>query len=142
MTDTFIYISNGLVTNKDAIKKAFTLQDGKYRLRISRAGKRSIMQNGYYWGCVIPAIQSGLYDLGTEADKEEIHEWMKAKFNYAELVNEITGQYERLPLSTTKLTKLEFCEYIEKIVRFAAEFLNVVIPDPGQSAEIFDYSNY
>jgi hypothetical protein len=142
MIDTFFYIAGGLVTNKDAIKKAFTLSDGKYRLRISRAGKRSIMQNGYYWGCIIPAIQSGLYDLGHELDKEEIHDWLKVKFNYVEVINKGTGEYERVPISTTKLTKLEFCEYIEKIQRFAAEFLNVVIADPGQSAEIFDYSNY
>jgi hypothetical protein len=142
MIDTFFYIANGSVTNKDAIKKAFALSDGKYRLRISRAGKRSIMQNGYYWGCIIPAIQSGLYDLGHEMDKEEIHDWLKGKFNYVEVINKGTGEYERVPISTTKLTKLEFCEYIEKIQRFAAEFLGVVIPDPGQSAEIFDYSNY
>jgi hypothetical protein len=142
MIDTFFYIANGLVTNKDAIKKAFTLSDGKYRLRISRAGKRSILQNGYYWGAVIPAIQDGLKDLGHELDKEEIHDWLKGKFNYTEVINKSTGQYEQVPISTTKLTRTEFCEYIEKIQRFAAEFLNVVIPDPGQSAEIFDYSNY
>jgi hypothetical protein len=142
MIDTFFYIKDGTITNAKAVTKAFTLTDGKYRLRISRAGKRSILQNGYYWGAVIPAIQDGLKDLGHELDKEEIHDWLKGKFNYTEVINKSTGQYEQVPISTTKLTRTEFCEYIEKIQRFAAEFLNVVIADPGQQVELYDYSNY
>jgi hypothetical protein len=58
------------------------------------------------------------------------------------VINKSTGQYEQVPISTTKLTRTEFCEYIEKIQRFAAEFLNVVIADPGQQVELYDYSNY
>jgi len=38
--------------------------------------------------------------------------------------------------STTELTKTEFGEYIEAIQRFAAESLNVTIPDPNTQTQL------
>lgn len=140
MTETFIYIdSNGTITNPAALRKAFNLKPGKYKVTIKRAGKRTLSQNGYYWAAVLPAVCDGLKDLGHDLSIMEVHEWLKGKFNYQEVVNKSTGEYERIPVSTTRLTTLEFSEeYLEKIIQFAAEFLNVVIPPPGKQSEIWE----
>lgn len=113
------------------IKKKLEVRDGKYVIELSAPNKRSNPQNRYYWGLVVPLVQMGIKDLGTDITKEECHEFLKAKFNAQELVNEETGEYIQIPRSTTALNKEQFCEYISKIQQFASEFLNVVIPDPS-----------
>lgn len=133
---TILHIRNGEIVNKSAIRNLFDqLHDGKFLVEISKHNKRSNQQNRYYFGLVVPLVKNGIKDMGTELTTEETHEFLKAKFNYSELVNTETGQVELIPRSTTILTKLAFSEYIQHIQQFAAEFLNIVIPDPGVQLE-------
>jgi len=132
-----LHIKNGEVQNKSQVKRLFDqLRDGKWLIEIGQANKRSEQQNRYYWGLVIPLVQNGIKDLGTELTKEETHNFLKSKFNYTEIINKETGEYIQVPRSTTILNKEAFSEYIAKIQQFSAEFLNVVIPDPGQQMEL------
>ena len=131
-----IHIRNGKVENPTQVKKLFDqLRDGKWIIEIEKPDKRSTQQNRYYWGLVVPLIKNRILDLGTELTSDETHEFLKGKFNTMELVNG-DGVVENVPRSTTILNKEAFSEYIAKIQQFAAEFLNVVIPDPGQQLEI------
>lgn len=113
------------------ITKPIGVPNGRYKIEVSEINQRSLPQNRFYWGLVIPIIQQGIKHLGTDITKEECHEFLKSKFNCQELVNEDTGECVQLPRSTTALSKEQFCEYISKIQQFAAEFLNVVVPDPN-----------
>lgn len=132
-----VHIKNGQIENPAAVRKTFLeLKDGRYLFEISNYNKRSNQQNRYYFGIVVPMIQKGVNDMGNEFTQEEIHDWLKHKFNYKEIVNEDTGEFEQIPESTTRLTKDEFSNYIEAIQIFAAEFLNITIPDPGQQLKI------
>jgi hypothetical protein len=131
-----VTIKDGIIQNRKALKDLFTVNDGKYLVERSDANKRSNPQNRYYFGLVIPLIQKGIKDMGTELTVLETHEFLKARFNLSELVNEGTGETISVPLSTTRLNKSEFSEYVEKIQLFAAEFLNIIIPDPGVQTEI------
>lgn len=112
---------------------------------IKRARKqRSNAQNAYYWGVVVPFVLRGFIELGnslTEGnpdDHELIHEFLKAKFlrNGAEIVD-ADGLVHELPGSTTKTTTVEFMEYLDRIINFAAESLNVVIPPPNEQLELW-----
>lgn len=139
MTETSIHIQNGAVVNREALKKAFSLPDGKYNVVIKRAGRRSNKMNAYYWGCVIDYQQQGFKDIGHELSKEEVHAFNKAEFDYKEIiVNMDTGEIRKIPGSTKVMTNTQMIEFIEKIKQFCAEWLNVVIPDPGESADIWD----
>lgn len=136
----FVHIENGEIVNKKTIKALFTtLKDGKYLLEVNSKNKRSDPQNRYYFGVIVPMVQKGIYDLGTEFTKEEVHEFLKARFNTIEIFNEANGGFITIPQSTTRLTKEQFGEYIAKIQQFAAEFLSIVIPDPGQQ-QILEYA--
>lgn len=127
-----VNLKGGIVQNRKPVTVLFqSLKDGKYLLEISGADKRSNPQNRYYWGLVVPLIQKGIKDLGTELTKEETHEFLKARFNLSDLVNKQTGEAISIPVSTTRLNKEQFSEYIEKIQRFASEFLSITIPDPS-----------
>lgn len=138
-TSCIIHIDEkGKLANKKVVAQAFNiLHPGKWLLEINSYNKRTDPQNRYYWGLVVPIIQKGIKDLGTDLTKEETHEFLKARFNISDLVNEQTGEAISIPLSTTRLNKEQFGEYIEKIQQFAAEFLSVEIPDPGTQTKIF-----
>lgn len=85
--------------------------------------KRSTLQNNYYWGVVVELLSS---ELGY--DQDELHEILKYKFLKKE--SALNGmEYVK---STTKLTTGEFEDYLEKIRRWSAEFLNINVPEPNE----------
>ena len=98
---------------------------------------RSSQQNRYYWGIVIPLIMQGLNDTGNEVNKQDAHEFIKANFNYSEIVNEETAEVFRVTKSTTRLNKNDFGVMIEKVKKFASEYLNIYIPDPNEDLSLF-----
>ncbi len=80
---------------------------------------RTLPQNSFLWGVVYQIISDE-----TGHEPEEIHDAMKDLF--------LTDRSGPFPLvrSTTDLSTVEFNEYFTKIQRFAAEKLDLVIPDP------------
>ncbi len=87
--------------------------------------KRTIDQNSYYWKlCEIVGNELGY-------DNEDMHEIFKHRFLKREkeiIVNENTIKLEKT-ISTTKLNTKQFTDYIEKIKRFCASELSIVLPD-------------
>ena len=136
-----LHIRNGEIQNKSQVKKLFDqLRDGKWMIEIAQANKRSDQQNRYYFGVVVPLIQNAFNERGIDASKQEIHDTLKGKFNYVEVVNEETGEYTQIAKSTTGLNKEQFSQYLEKIQIWSAQFLNLVIPDPGVQLTV-DYAD-
>jgi hypothetical protein len=95
--------------------------DGIVRVVVDKPkNKRSLKQNSFLWGVVYKLISE---ETGYNTD--QIHALMKQMFGEKETV--CLG---RVPISTTKYTVEQFSEYWEKIQRWAAEFLDLHIPDP------------
>lgn len=141
-----IDIQDGAPKNERRLERFYkSLRNGSYEISAKKAGTRSNQQNRYYFGIVVPLIQKGIKDLGTELTKEETHEFLKAKFNADEIqvVDKNSGEllYESIPKSTTRLNKEDFSAYTEQIQRWAAEFLSIIIPDPG-SQTILSYEDH
>jgi hypothetical protein len=101
-----------------------------------KRSKRSIMQNRYYFGVCVSLIQERFKELGTDCNKEDVHCFLRGKFLFNEVLNDVTGEVFQIPRSTTDLSKSEFSEYISKIQQFAAETLDVIIPDANEQLEI------
>lgn len=83
---------------------------------------RTLSQNAYYW------VVLEIISKSTGHTPEELHEIFKRSF----LPPRITvwrGKNIYMPKTTTILTKSEFGEYLEKIIREAAE-MSIVIPPP------------
>jgi len=53
------------------------------------------------------------------------------------IATDAQGQELQLPPSTRKQNTIEMLDYIAEIQMWAAEFLNIVIPDPGEQMELF-----
>lgn len=90
---------------------------------------RSIQQNKYYWGIVIDCISS---HLGYEPS--EVHELMKYMFNYKRY-KKVDGTRMQVGQSTAKLNKQEFSLYVEQIIGWAADEMNLHIPSTQELEE-------
>lgn len=112
---------------------------------IKRARKqRSSAQNAYYWGVVVPYVLRAFIDLGnplTEGNKDDhelIHQFLKDRFlRNGEQITDADGVVYDLSSSTTRATTVEFMEYIDRIISFAAESLNCAIPAPNEQMELW-----
>lgn len=96
-----------------------------------RSAKRSQPQNRYYWGVVVHSIRMGLLNLGHDLNKDEVHAFLKQKFNSVRVANK-DGWAEDFPGSTATLNKIQFGEYLEKIFQWSAEYLSITIPSPDE----------
>lgn len=107
--------------------------------------RRTTPQNRYYWGVVLPEIMRGMIDLGNDAIQmgnaghaEAVHEFLKA--NLLDNGDEVTmrdGSSILLSASTTKCSTVEMEDYLERVRRWAAEYLGIAIPLPNEQTEMF-----
>ncbi len=86
--------------------------------------KRSLPQNSYYWSVIIDILSR---EFGYES--EEIHLMLREKF--LRIYDDKHPDFV-IARSTTKLTTVEFVEYIEKIQRWAAQEHQIYLPDPNE----------
>lgn len=93
-------------------------------------------QKAYYFGVVVYLITQELRQLGHDVDKDLVHNFLKTKFLYTEVVNEKTGEFERIPKKMPDCSTSEFIDYVEGIKIWAAEFFGLNIPDAGEQLEI------
>ena len=98
--------------------------------------RRSNEFNNYYWAIVVAMISERLRGLGHDIDKDLTHEFLKGRFLYSELTDPGTGEVMKIPKKTSELATGEFMEYLEHVKQFAAETLDLYIPDPNEQLEI------
>lgn len=94
---------------------------------------RSINQNSYYFGVVIPIIQSHIEETeGIHYTKDDIHAFNQIKIAGAKATIISIGDDEVIHFkvkSTTKMTKKEFLIFVDNIRNYWAE-RGLDIPDP------------
>lgn len=125
-------IENGKlkICRKKEFESFFNKTKGRVSIEIKKIRKiRSLNQNALYW-MWLEIISN---DLGY--DREELHDTFKAMF--------LTDRSQKVPLvrSTSKLNKIQFGLYLDKIERIAAG-LGIRLPQPGEDyyANIFKES--
>lgn len=95
------------------------------RVEVSEYRKRrSQDQNAYLWSCVYPALRDA-----TGQDVNDWHEYMLGEWGGFDTV-ELFGKKRLRPIRrSSKLTTVEFADYVAFIQQRAAEY-GVFIPDP------------
>jgi len=63
---------------------------------------------------------------------EQIHELLKFKFLKGEILNVPTGELIETIGSTTKLSTMDFEDYLTKIRAWASQYLECIIPEPNE----------
>lgn len=114
----------------------------------TKQANRSLNQNAYYWGVVIPSIQAAIHDLGerltlnetedwlidflTSTNKDFVHLFLKNKFIDKIKVDAETGEILTTKISTANMTKEEFSLYLDRVIQFANQTLEIYIPEANQ----------
>ena len=101
--------------------------------------KRTLRQNKYLWGVVYKTIVDNdpgyfvndavdaLRNTARLSTAEVVHEFCKARFLPSA---DLPGLQITVAPSTAKLPRKEFQDYVESIRRWAADELQVFVPDP------------
>ena len=97
-------------------------QQVEFSLR-KKKSQRSSEQNRAYFGIAVEILCKH-----TGFSREEMHEALKQKF--ASRIDEKTGL--TIVESTASMDTVRFMRYYDDIQKWAAEFLNVYIPSPGE----------
>lgn len=145
MKELIIDISNRKIRNSNELKQLFRdLKDGKHLVTIKDIRKRSINQNAYYWAVVVPMVKDGLFHAGFDevTTNEDAHEMLKQIHLTRRMISKTTGDVIDLAGSSKLLSIPEFNDYIEKICKWAVEYLGIVIPSPDEQYAVFvEYNN-
>ena len=101
--------------------------------------RRSLEQNAYLHGVVIPEIRLGMIEAGyspAECSTDSVKDFLKFRFAKKELVNEKTGEIIETVQPTSQMNTAEMTDFIEEVRRFASEYLNRYIPSPNEQMKI------
>jgi hypothetical protein len=115
-----------------------TQKDMDVTILIKKRGKRSLPQNAYYWSTIVPEVRIALREKGARLDMEQTHEFLKFHFNKQYIHGEGGEVISEYGGSTTSLNKTEFSEYIERIMIWSAEKLQLAISPAGTQTSFFD----
>ncbi|MDX8563444.1 hypothetical protein OZ664_05470 [Elizabethkingia sp. HX WHF] len=126
--------------NKDFIRDAISQFEGKEIQIIFKRKykKRTNNENAFYWSVWIPILQRAIHETwGEFRDPGEVHEIIKITCNYEEKPNIATGEFIRVPKSSTQLNTYQWeFEFKQKVRQFALDYFNVVLPEPNEQLKI------
>lgn len=107
---------------RDKFNAYLTTLNGPVEVIVRKPRKvRSSQQNKYYWGVILKLISE---HTGESIDDLHNH------FSYKYLsMNGKSGKLHSKK-STTSLSTIEFMEYINKIIQWGEQFLNINFPEP------------
>lgn len=88
--------------------------------------QRSIYQNKAYFGLAVARIADQC-----NSTKEAMHKALAGEFLGHDIVTMPNGTTRKVPKSTKDLTTKQFCEYMERIQRWAAEN-GIDVPSPNE----------
>jgi hypothetical protein len=91
---------------------------------------RGLRANAYLWGVVYGALAEW-----SGHEPEEIHEAMKLKLLPRRVLIMPDGSKAQIAGSTAVLDTAQFAEYVDKVIRYAAE-CGVCVPAPGEIVEV------
>ena len=101
--------------------------EGEIELTLKRWRKgRSLAQNAYWHGVVLPIIAGHIGEL----DEDELCQIFAKKF--LSYYKTYKGKEYKFTPSTAQLDTAEMAEFIRKVVIFVAQEFGIVIPDPDK----------
>lgn len=104
--------------------------DKSWRVTVEAAkSRRSVQQNRYLWGVCYAAFMPHLPGW----DAEDIHEYMLGEWSGWETVEGFGKKRLRPIRRSSKLSKQEFCDFVDFIQRKGAEH-GVYVPGPNEDS--------
>jgi hypothetical protein len=136
-----VQVIAGSIVNMDPLQNYFARKrDGWYEIEAKeKRAKRSLGQNAYFHGVMLPIVLDGLRDAGWDEieDLDDAKDLVKDMFARFNLVNNKTGEMVTRIKPTHKMSTVEFIEFCDKIIKWGAEWLGIQIPYPNEYLKEF-----
>lgn len=119
-------------STKMVIQYVKSLKSGLYWFELRRCkDQRTLKQNAYYWGVVLPFVAPLLADAwGESITVDDAHEYFKGEFLMRRIFDRETGELKSsFPMSTADRDTEEFAEYLEKINELVARMFGRNVPE-------------
>ena len=97
--------------------------------------KRTLKQNNYYKGIVVPQLAAHLRDQGCNISDDQADELIKRGIHFQRKVALPDGTVETLPRSTTECDTKEMSAITEQAIAYIADKFSFFIPLPQQGAD-------
>jgi len=132
--------------NKSELERLFDIFDGKhvhFEVTVHR-NKKSVQQNKYYWGAIIPFVQKIFADAGENMRNVEVHYVLSAQFlpEKPPVVNPLTGEVSTVRYRYSELTTKGFSAYFDAIGAFVLETTGLVLPAPEDLLQLDEKRHY
>ena len=115
--------------------------EGKYvRITITQGKKRSLEQNSYIHGILIPEFKKALNECGWDDIRtlQQCKDYMKKEFLTYSIINTQTGEYKDMIKNTSDLTTSEMTDFINTAIKYAQENMNYRIYAPNEQSEFIN----
>ena len=134
-------IKNGglSIANRKAFQSELAqMKNGYVTIKVSYKNQRSLAQNAYLH-LLFTIFKNELNQLGNEFTMLEVKDLCKAKYLTVDVVNTNTGECigQRVK-GTHELTKIEMMQFVDDVIRWAADFFHIILPYPNEQTEIFN----
>ena len=118
----------------DELKQFFKMHKGCRviaKFMVESQGSSEALK-GYYYNCVVPSFQEGMWDAGERLTEEEAEIKMRelSPIMLEQEINENTGKYTTRLREISELSNAELVEYIDHLKQIAAEEYSIYIEDP------------
>lgn len=118
----------------DELKQFFKMHKGcrvMAKFMVESQGSSEALK-GYYYNCVVPSFQEGMWDAGERLTEEEAEIKMRelCPIMLEQEFNENTGKYTTRLREISELSNAELVEYIDHLKQIAAEEYSIYIEDP------------
>lgn len=118
----------------DELKQFFKMHKGCrviVKFMVESLGSSEALK-GYYYNCVVPSFQEGMWDAGERLTEEDAEIKMRelSPIMLEQEFNEETGKYTTRLREISELSNAELVEYIDHLKQIAAEEYSIYIEDP------------
>ena len=139
-TEIFCNVENGkVISNRKLLADTLATFSGRISITIQKVKKvRSNQQNRYLHAAFTILSTELINYTGDERyTAVMVKDIVKCKFLTVDMINESSGEVIGTRIkSTTELSTLEMNEFIENMIRWAAEQFNITIPYPNENLEL------
>lgn len=131
---TIVSIDESGISNRATVARFFKeLKIGRHELTAKHLNKRSLPQNAYLHGVLVPEFRKALNSVGynevkTDAQAKAV---MKSMFLTREIESE-TGEKIHYVQDTSELNKDEMGTLYDDVIQFCAEHMSYNIPYPNE----------
>lgn len=139
MNEFLLYIQDGKINNPAKLNEFIrTAKSGRYFAKFQHISRRTLPQNAYLHGVLIPEFTNALRSVGYRVPEGYEKEIFKETFLKVNLESEVNGQMISYTKHTADLTKEEMSDLIDEVIQFCAENMNYSIPYPNEQLSAFN----